>query len=262
MIISIIILSIFIFNFKGYKDMFNRDIDQSRLENGPHRFMGHDPAEHHRHPQSPPPGGPPPFGLIPPFFHSHFKFPLPLGKALFQEIRDYLILLIISEYPDGITGYQLQEKYKFPRGTLIRTLQDLEVRKYLETKDEIIDGRANKFYKITELGNSFLEELKLKWANVFGMMGEFNPPMGLKMMILEKLKEFETKDDAIDFFRGIRSWMKSMLQRIETRIEKFKKSKIDLDKIIEEIEKQDDLDREKIKQMINETIERFEEEVE
>ena len=66
------------------------------------------------------------------------------------------------------------------------------------------------------------------------MMGEINPPLGLKMMILEKIKEFESKDDAIDFFRGIRSWMKSMLQRIETRIEKLKRSKIDLDKMIEE----------------------------
>ncbi len=238
--------------------MFNRDTDQFKFENGPHRFMGQGPPDHHKHPHSPPYGDSPPFGLRPPFLPPFFKFPLPFGKELFQEIRDYLVLLIISEYSDGITGYQLQEKYKFPRGTLIRTLQDLEVRKYLETKEEIIDGRANKFYMITELGNSFLEELKLKWAHVFGMMGEINPAMGLKMMILEKIKEFETKDDAIDFFRGIRSWMKSMLQRIETRIEKLKKSKIDLDKIIEEIEKMGDLDREKIKEMINESIERFE----
>lgn len=237
--------------------MFNRDIDQNRFGNGPHRFMGEGPPERHRHPHSPPHVGSPHFGLMPPFLPQ-----LPLGKELFQEIRDYLVLLIISEYPDGITGYQLQEKYKFPRGTLIRTLQDLEVRKHLETKEEIIDGRANKFYMITESGNTFLEELKLKWANVFGMIGEINPPMGLKMMIFEKIKEFEAKDDAIDFFRGLRSWMKSMLQRIETRIEKLKRSKIDLDKLIEEIEKLDDLDREKIKEMINKSIERFEEEVE
>ena len=239
--------------------MFNRDKDQFRFKNGEHRFMGEGPPEHHRHPHSPPNGGPPPFGLIPPFLPPIFKVPLPFGKELFQEIRDYLVLLIISDHPNGITGYQLQEKYKFPRGTLIRTLQDLEVRKHLETKEEIIDGRANKFYIISELGNSFLEELKLKWANVFGMMGEINPPMGLKMMIFEKINEFESKDDAIDFFRGVRSWIKSMLQRIEKRIEKFKRSKFDLDKIIEEIEQLDDLDREKIKEMINETIERFQE---
>jgi len=235
--------------------MFNRDRDQFRFENGPHRFMGQGPPEHHRHSHSPPHGGSPHFGLMPPFF----KSPLPFGRELFQEIRDYLVLLIISEYPDGITGYQLQEKYKFPRGTLIRTLQDLEVRKYLETKEDIIDGRANKFYMITELGNSFLEELKLKWANVFGMMGEINPPMGLKMMIFEKIKEFESKDDAIDFFRGIRSWMKSMLQRIETRIEKLKRCNVDLDEIIEEIEKMESLNKDKIKELVNESIKKMEE---
>ncbi|MFX1321715.1 MAG: PadR family transcriptional regulator, partial [Promethearchaeota archaeon] len=177
--------------------MFNRDRDQFRSEYEKHRFMGQGPPEHYGHPHSPPHGGPPPLGgVMPPFFHSYFKFPLPFGKELFQEIRDYLVLLIISDHPNGITGYQLQEKYKFPRGTLIRTLQDLEVRKHLETKEEIIDGRANKFYLITELGNSYLEELKLKWANIFGMMSEINPPMGLKMMIFEKIKEFESKDDA------------------------------------------------------------------
>jgi len=242
--------------------MFNRDIDQFRFENGPHRLMGQGPPEHHRHPHSPPHGGPPPFGLRPPFLPPFFKFPLPFGKELFQEIRDYLVLLIISEYPDGITGYQLQEKYKFPRGTLIRTLQDLEVRKYLETREEIIDGRANKFYMITELGNSFLEELKLKWANIFGMMGEINPPEGLKLMIFEKIKEFESKDDAVDFFRGLRSWMKSMLQRIEERIDKFKRSKDDLDELIKEIEKMDSLNKYKIRELVNESVERFEEEEE
>ncbi len=235
--------------------MFKRDRDQFRFENGPHRFMGQGPPEHRGPPHLPPHGGPPHFGLMPPFF----KSPLPFGRELFQEIRDYLVLLIISEYSDGITGYQLQEKYKFPRGTLIRTLQDLEVRKYLETKEEIIDGRANKFYMITELGNSFLEELKLKWATVFGMMGEINPPMGLKMMVFEKIKEFESKDDAIDFFRGIRSWMKSMLQRIESRIEKLKKSKVDLDDLIEEIEKMDSLNKDKIKELVNKSIKKMEE---
>ncbi len=184
-----------------------------------------------------------------------------MGREFFQEIRDYMILLIISEYPNGITGYQLQEKYNFPRGTLIKTLQDLENKGYLGTKEEIIDGRANKFYMITDKGKKFLEELKLKWANIFGKMAEINPPVGLKTMIFEQVNEFESKDDAIDFFRGIRSWMKGMLQRIESRIEKIKRSKVNLDELIEEIGKMDRLDKEKIKELINESIKRMEEEL-
>ncbi len=237
--------------------MFDRD--QFRFENGPNRFMGQGPPEHHGPPHHPSYGVPPPFGPMPPFQGPHFKFPLPMGREFFQEIRDYMILLIISEYPDGTTGYKLQEKYNFPRGTLIKTLKNLETKGYLNIKEEIIEGRANKFYKITDEGKKLLEELKLKWANLFGMMAEINPPEGLKMMLFEKIKEFESKDDAIDFFRGMRSWMKGMLQRIESRIDKFKKSEDDLDDLIEEIEKMDSLNKDKIRELVNESIKKMEE---
>jgi len=241
--------------------MFKRDIDQFRFGDGFQRFKGENPHEHHEPPFPSPFGGIPPFGPLTSFQGQNFKFPLPIGREFFQEIRDYMILLIISEYPNGITGYQLQEKYNFPRGTLIKTLQDLENKGYLGTKEEIIDGRANKFYMITDKGKKILEELKLKWANIFGKMAEINPPAGIKTMIFAQVNEFESKDDAIDFFRGIRSWMKGMLQRIESRIEKFKRSKVNLDELIEEINKMDRLDKEKIKELVNESIKRMEEEL-
>jgi len=240
--------------------MFKRDIDQFRFGDDFQRFRGENPHEHHEPPFPPPFRGFSPFGPMTPFQGPHFKFPLPMGREFFQEIRDYMILLLISEYPEGITGYQLQEKYDFPRGTLIKTLQDLESKGYLDTKEEIIDGRANKFYVITDEGKKFLEELKLKWANIFGKMAEINPPEGLRTMVFAKINEFESLDDAIDFFRGIRSWMKGMLQRIESRIEKFKRSKEDLDELIEDIDKMDRLDKEKIKEMVNESIKKREEE--
>ncbi|MFW9874807.1 MAG: PadR family transcriptional regulator [Candidatus Thorarchaeota archaeon] len=221
--------------------------------------MGQGPPEHHGSPPQPPFGGFPPFGSFPPLLKGSFKPPLPIGRESFQEIRDFIVLLIISEYSNGITGYQLQDKYNFPRGTLIRTLQELEDKKFLSSKEEIIEGRANKFYIITELGRKFLEELKLKWANLFNVMSEITPSKGLRLILLEKIKEFESKDDAIDFFRGLRSWMKSMLQQIEKKIENFKESKTDLDRIIEEIEKMEALNKEKITEMVDESIRRNEE---
>ncbi|MFX1417322.1 MAG: PadR family transcriptional regulator [Promethearchaeota archaeon] len=239
--------------------MFKRDIDQFRFENRSHRFMGQGPPEHQGPPHQPPFGGFPPFGSFPPFSKGHFKPPLPIGRESFQEIRDFIVLLIISEYPNGITGYQLQEKYNFPRGTLIRTLQELEDKKYLQSKEEIVEGRANKFFITTELGRKFLEELKLKWANLFSMMSEISPSKGLRLILLEKIKEFESKDDAIDFFRGLRSWMKGMLQRIEQKIENFKESKTDLDRIIEEIEKMDSLNKDRVIEMVDESIKKREE---
>ncbi|MFX1309842.1 MAG: helix-turn-helix transcriptional regulator [Promethearchaeota archaeon] len=239
--------------------MFKRDKDQFRFENKPHSFMGQGPPEHHEPPHQPPFGGFPPFGSFPRFPRGSFKPPMPVGRESFQEIRDFIILLIISEYPDGITGYQLQDKYNFPRGTLIRTLQELEDKNYLKSEEEIVEGRANKFFKITELGRKFLDELKLKWANLFSMMSEISPSKGLRLVLLEKIKEFELKDDAIDFFRGIRSWMKGMLQSIERKIENFKQSKADLDKIIEEIEKMDSLNKDKIIEMVDESIKKRDE---
>ncbi|MFW9987842.1 MAG: PadR family transcriptional regulator [Candidatus Odinarchaeota archaeon] len=235
--------------------MFKRDIDQFRFDNGQDKFMGQGPPEHNDPPFPPPFGGIPFFGLKSPFTSGNFKPPLPIGREAFQEIRDFIVLLIIAEYTEGITGYQLQEKYNFPRGTLIRTLQDLEEKQYLKSKEEIIEGRANKFYIITELGKKLIEELKLKWANLFSMISEITPPPnGIKMMLFEQINQFETKDDAIDFFRGLRSWMKGMLQKIEKRIEIFKKNRADLDKVIEEIEKMENLQKEKILDLVKKTF--------
>jgi len=240
--------------------MFRRNIDQFRFENGPHRFNGQGPTEPHGHPPPLPFGGPPHFGSIPPFPGPHPRPPIPMGRESFQEIRDYMLLLIIAEYKEGITGYQLQEKYNFPRGTLIRTLQDLEEKGYLETREEIIEGRANKFYLITEEGKKFLEELKLKWASIFGMLAEINPGKGLKHMLDTKIEEFESLEDAVDFFRGIRSWSKGMLKNIERKIEKFKKSNANLNEIINELEKMDTLDKNKIRKMVMDGIKQLEEE--
>lgn len=247
--------------------MVKRDRDKLIFDNEDHKRMGYKPPGHWglplqasfgEPPHRPPFGGPPPFVPLPPFPGLHPKAPFPMGREAFQEIRDYMLLIIISEYPDGITGYQLQETYKFPRGTLIRTLQDLEEKGYLEARDEIIEGRANKFYSITEVGKRFLEELKLKWANIFGMMADINPPEGFKKVIFQRIEEFESLDDAIDFFRGIRSWMKGMLNNIEEKIENFRKSNKGIDELIEDIENMDTLNKEKIKHAINEMIKKME----
>ena len=230
--------------------MFRRDLKQFRFEHEIPRFMGERPPEPQGYPDPPPFGGPPGFGPIPPFAGPHPKPPLPMGREAFQEIRDYMLLLIILEYEDGITGYQLQDIYKFPRGTLIRTLQDLENKEYLCTREEIIEGRANKFYMLTEKGKKYIEELKMKWANIFSMMAEINPPKVIKTLLFEKIEDFETKEDAIDFFRGIRSWMKGMLKRIEESVEEFRKSHSNVNDLIKTIEEMNSLDKEKIKDFV------------
>jgi len=239
--------------------MFKRDIDQFRFDNREHIFMGQGPPEGDEPPHHPPFGKFPPFGLFAPFPKQPFRPPTPIGKEAFQEIRDFIVLMIISEYPNGITGTQLQDKYNFPRGTMIRTLQELEDKKFLISKEELVEGRPNKFFFITELGRKYLEQLKLKWGNVFSMMSEITPSKGLRMFLLEKIEDFEDKDDAIDFFRGLRSWMKGMLKQIEKRIKNLKGSEVDLNRIIEEIEKMDSLNKDRIIEMVEESIKKREE---
>lgn len=237
--------------------MFRKDIESFRLEENCKRFMGQNPPEHNNPPPAPPFGRPPPFGHIPPFPGVHPRAPIPMGKESFQEIRDYLLLLIISEHSEGITGYQLKEKYHFPRGTLLRTLQDLEEKGYLQTKEEIIDGRPNKFYLITIEGKKYLEKLKLKWATIFGRLAEINPENGMKYMLYSKIEEFETTEDAHDFFSGFRFWSKEMLKNIENRIEKFKIGTTCIDEIIKEIDNMKILNKEKLREMVRETAKRI-----
>ncbi|MHA1294424.1 MAG: hypothetical protein ACTSQJ_17410 [Promethearchaeota archaeon] len=107
--------------------MFRRDIDQFRFAEGYHRNMGPNPIIE-GHPHGPPPRGfphhPPPRGF--PFFPPPFPMPIPFSREAFQDIKIFVILIIISEHQEGITGYQLQERFKLPRGTLIRTLDYLD----------------------------------------------------------------------------------------------------------------------------------------
>ncbi|MFX1240690.1 MAG: PadR family transcriptional regulator [Promethearchaeota archaeon] len=221
--------------------------------------MNQNPPEHNRPPSPPPFQIPPPFGNLPPFPLGQTKPTLPIGRESYQEIRDYLLLLIISEHSEGITGYQLQEKYHLPRGIIVRTLQELEERGYLHSNEEIIEGRPNKFYFITIEGRKFLEDLKLKWATIFGTLAEINPDKGMEHMLKRNIKEFESIEDARDFFISLRDWQKEMLIVIEKRTEKFKTATNRLDVIISEINKMESLNRKKIQEMVDETAKRIKE---
>jgi DNA-binding PadR family transcriptional regulator len=227
------------------------------MDSNRNRFMDQRTPEHNNSPSPPSFQVPPPFGQVPPFPMGHSRPPVPIGRESFQEIRDYMLLLIISEQSKGITGYQLQEKYHLPRGTLVRTLLDLEERGYLYTNEEIVDGRPNKFYLITSKGRKFLEDLKLKWATIFGTLAEINPDKGMEHMLKRKIREFESIGDAKDFFKSLRDWQKEMLVIIEKRTEKFKTATDRLEVIISEIDKMESLDRKKIKEMVDETAKRI-----
>lgn len=201
----------------------------------------------------------------PPFFDPphHFGHPLPITREGFNEMKFMMILMLLSYNPNGITGYKIQKRFQIPRGNLLRTLDELVEKKYLTTSESVIEGRVNKFFIITKRGKKYLGKLKKKWVTRFSMMTEMGPPSpeALKIMIIERIKEFESKEDAVDFFRGIRSWMKNMLNHINLKVILLTRAKSDLDIIIEKVEKMGNLNNNEIIEMVTDSLKKFEEEV-
>lgn len=194
-----------------------------------------------------------------PHFHP-FGPPLPMSRDEFKEIKHLMILTLLSEIPEGISGYQLQEQYKLPRGSMMRSLNELEENESLSAIQDVVKGRSQKIYSITDKGKESLENLKEKWAYKFLRMTDIAPmeqygnPFGserFKNRLLRNLENIENIEDATDIFRGYRSKFKQMYKRLQNRMEKLDKTKSYLDSIITEIEKMDQFDLNKIEEMVN-----------
>ncbi|MFX1394382.1 MAG: hypothetical protein ACFFAH_12520 [Promethearchaeota archaeon] len=203
-------------------------------------------------------GPPPPFG--PPL---HFGLPLPITRESFKEMKFLTILMILSNNPNGITGYKIQKRFQIPRGNLLRTLDELEEKDYLSISDSVIDGRIHKFFIITKKGKKYLNKLRKKWETKFSMMPDMGPPSpeAIRMMIIERIKEFESKEDAIDFFRGVRSWMKDILYHINFKLMMLMKAKASLDIIIDNITNMENINNEMIIGLVEDSMKKFEKEV-
>ena len=215
-----------------------------------------------REPQSP--FGPPPFYGAP----SHFKPPFPMTLEGFKEMKYIMVLMILSDNPKGITGYQIQERFNMPRGNLLRTLDDLVELDYVTTSESVIKGRAQKFFIITEKGKKCLDELKKKWVERFSQMPEFAAPVmqgnffikkGLEMILSHQLDLLETKEDALVLFRRLRSKTEIFIAKMTEILKCLKTTKSELDSIIQKIEQMDALNIEEIKNMIKEFKNKLEE---
>jgi DNA-binding PadR family transcriptional regulator len=219
----------------------------------------HPPPFHHFHGGYPPSDGEGPRFPFPPFdFRGSMGPRMMMSKDFFRELRYFFVLSILSEIPDGITGYRLQETYQFPRGNIVRLLEELATQNYLTTEDTTIDGRAQKIFKISETGKKYLSDLKRKWAEFFTNMSDHccepgGPcyPEEPQMEFLRKLEEFDNKDDALDLVRGIRSGIKRQWERIDQRVQRVQKIKNRLDALISFIEKMDPYDPKAVKQFLD-----------
>lgn len=206
----------------------------------------------------------PPRGRPSSFHHGRhypglFRPLMTMSKESFMEMREYFILKILSDNMEGITGYQLQEEYQFPRTNVLRLLEKLVEANLVETKEETIEGRANKLYIITNSGIKKMEEMKERWGERFRMMSETTMPFftpGEKFLFIRRLNEFENSEDAIDYFRGFRSKIKSRQTHLEERIKIFKNIRKEVDTLIEILEKDKEFDKEKLRKHVEDWWER------
>jgi DNA-binding PadR family transcriptional regulator len=210
-------------------------------------------------------------GPLPPFPPPPLGRSLPVNRKAFHEIRNFIILTIISEHSNkGITGYQLQERYGFPRGTLLRTLQSFENKNYVDIREEVIQGRANKFYVINSVGKEYLNTLRQKWANLFAMMTEkANPercehPFArewFRLMIIDHIKVLDTKEEAEAFFIEIKGGIDEIIRRFSSRIQKLKHFRKEIDPLINLIEKMEPFNREMLKEAVYDFFSKLKEEM-
>ena len=185
--------------------------------------------------------------------------PLALDRESFNELKHLIILVILSDKPDGLTGYSLQRKYKLSRTSVLRQLKSLEEQGYVETKVDLVSGRSQKLFTLTETGKKYLEELKKKWAYQLAFLSEIAPleeyghplmSIGLQRRFLFGIPDFESKDDALDYFRGLRSHLKQLHMRFEKRKIIINNVRTALDKIISQIEKMEDFNLENIRKLL------------
>ena len=220
-------------------------------------------GEHH---DSPPP---PPFRSKRrhrPFFHflgHHGPFipPFPLSRGAFRDLKTFFILTMVADHAEGITGYQIQEKYKIPRSNVLRILKKLEEKSLVKIAESIVDGRVQKKYRITTEGRKYLDELKEKWAAKLAFFSELAPPEKyghpfarprLYRRMIAEIDDFQSKEDALDYFQGYRSSVKKRLNRTQRKLDVLTSAKTEVDKIVQTIEESDELKKDELKDLLEE----------
>src|SRR6056297_3630291 len=135
--------------------------------------------------QGPPgPSGPPPkfpFFAPPPPGMEHprppHKPPFPFKRDVIKRIQDLFLLIIIEgQGKQGVTAYQLEKQYKYPRTSATRSLESLEGQLILESIEKTEDGRNQKIYLLTDKGKEELDDMKRNWAGRIAMWTEMIPP--------------------------------------------------------------------------------------
>ena len=191
----------------------------------------------------------------------HFRFgrlPPPMMRRdnIYKEMKDLFILSALDEEKVGLSGTQIQESHKLPRGNLMRGLVELE-------NQELIAKNTEKIYTITKKGQGYLEELKGKIAERNMIMDDIAPmehyanPLHQHHhhdRLIYDLELMKNKEELIDYFRGMRARMTRHRNHLEHRLKKINIDKKELDELIQQIESTDESSIDEIKEKIREKL--------
>jgi hypothetical protein len=198
----------------------------------------------------------------------HGPLPFPLDPETMQEFKLFFLLMILSDNQDkGITGYQLNVKYKFPRTSANRLIENLiELDQVLVSTTEEL-GRAQVLYKLTKTGKEHLEQLKETWGERFTEMTELAPLDRLADpfkherdfdKLISHVQELETKEDAEIFVKGFIQNVRRDIFRQENNLEILNRIIKELENLLKTILKQKKLSKEEIKSLLRQIQESIE----
>ena len=168
-----------------------------------------------------------------------------LNKDSFKEMQQFFLLKIVADNPEGVTAYQLHTNYSFPRSNAIRLLDELEENSFVSSEEHIVAGRTNKIYKLTQVGFTFLLELKTQWAERFMMMEELttrNITSTEKEFFIQEIKALKTKEDRLKYLNSLKSKLENKMAIAENKYTTLLKMKEQIELITEKIESTDKLD--------------------
>lgn len=186
--------------------------------------------------------------------YGKFKPIMSMTKDSFKEMQQFFLMKIIVGYSDGITAYEIQKKYHFPRSNVIRHLCELENKKFVTIEEKIVDGRLNKSYILSSEGFSHLSSLKEVWKERFSMMEELAGNYfteAEKIFYIEKIEKIKTTKGKLVFLKNMKSNIDIKVTKIEKRKELLTAISGQINRIIENIESRDHLENEDIEELFD-----------
>ncbi len=205
----------------------------------------------------------------------HHRLPLrfgPMGNPhmmkrneIYRDLKELFILSALEESSSGLSEIQLQSMHGMSRGNIVRGLKILHEQGYIQVDESSSAGKKQNLYRMTDEGKSYLEELKERSAernmlvDEIAPMGRYGFPMrgrGPRRRMHHQLESFTSKEDTLDYFRGMRHELSRHLQHLTKRLGNVQEDKQELDDLILQIEKLDSFNITDVKKIVNQCLHR------